>query len=120
MKISGLSTAQHWVSWLVTACGMNILYTGLTVIICRMCNMFGDSSYIVVAVFFYFYLLSLLTFGMLIAVFFEKQQSASAVGMGINVVANGAGWVLTTLSEKPQWVRGIVRSSKEAALISFS
>ncbi|EZG67505.1 ABC transporter [Gregarina niphandrodes] len=108
MKIFGLGTAEHWVSWLLTACIMNLLYTGITMILCRLCNMFGESNYLVIAVLFYFYLLSLLTSGFLVSVFFDTLQGASAAGMVYHVVLNGVGLMLSSLRDTPQIYKNLL------------
>lgn len=79
--------------------------------------MFGDSSYFIAALIFYFYLLSLLTSGMLIGVFFDKIQNASVVGLTLNVLLNGVGWTMTNLAKTSQWIRGL---SSLLSIIAFS
>lgn len=117
MKIFGLTNTQYWFSWLLTVMSMNVMYTGVTLVICRLCNMFPDCSFAVVATIYYFYLLSLLTSGMFLSVFFEKQQSAGAVGLVLNLFLNGVGWLLTILEKYPRWVRTLATS---VSTITFS
>jgi hypothetical protein len=108
MKIFGLTTTQHWTSWLLTAMGMNCVYTSLTVLICKMCNMFPSCNFVVIGIIHYFYLLSLLTGGMLISVFFEKQQTASTVGLVLNVALYSMGWLLSALRGRAEWMKALV------------
>lgn len=115
MKINGLTSYQYWASWLYTSMGMSILYTSLAVIIARMCNMHGESSYAVLFVFYYFYILSLSTFGYLISTFFESAQAGGAAGLIINAALNGMGVVLTALKTKSQWVRAIASCSSHVS-----
>lgn len=87
MKTYGLSSGMFWLSWLVTYAVLNLVIVWCAVFLCTIGGVFGPiTSIFIVASLFYLYILSLITFGFMVSVFFQKAHIASTAGMVFNLV----------------------------------
>lgn len=95
MKTYGLSSTMFWTSWLLTYAILDLIIVWCAVFICTIGGVFGPvTSIVVVAVLFYVYLLSLITMGFVISVFFHRAQTATLAAMIFNLFLYALGWVL--------------------------
>lgn len=109
MKTYGLSSGMFWLSWLVTYAILNVIIVWCAIFICTIGGVFGPvTSILVVALVIYVYLLSLITLGFMISVFFQRAQTASIAGMIFNVFLYALGWVIHQTQMSSHIIRGIV------------
>lgn len=95
MKTYGLSSSMFWLSWLLTYALLNVVIVWCAVFLCTIGGVFGPvTSIFVVSSLFYMYLLSLITFGFMVSVFFQKAHIASTAGMVFNLVLYVLGRVI--------------------------
>lgn len=109
MKTYGLSSGMFWLSWLITYALLNIIIVWCAIFICTIGGVFGPvTSILVVALTIYIYLLSLISLGFMISVFFQKAQTASIAGMVFNIFLYGLGWVIHKTQTSSVIIRGMV------------
>ena len=80
----GLDTTVYWLHWVLLYL---IVYFSMTLVLTYVVSsgLFVYSSFSVLAMFFFLYLLSLLSYGLLMSVFFKRANSAATVSMIVNL-----------------------------------
>eukprot|EP00917_Polyrhabdina_sp_WS-2016_P008109 GHVP01018113.1.p1 GENE.GHVP01018113.1~~GHVP01018113.1.p1 ORF type:complete len:1786 (-),score=325.54 GHVP01018113.1:757-5880(-) len=120
MKTFGVSTSVFWLSWLLTYATFNVLLVVIATAITFLCNVFGPITNIfIVAYIYYAYLLSLMTFGFFLSVFFQTTRSASTAGLLFNITLYGVAWLVYNLKRGPIWIKYLV-STFSTAVFSMS
>lgn len=85
MKIMGLSSVVHWLSWFTSSLLMLMIsFSAISIILCyKVINddaIFTNSDVILVWIFFFVYLTGIITFSFLISVIFKKSKTAGTLG----------------------------------------
>jgi ATP-binding cassette subfamily A (ABC1) protein 3 len=81
MKISGMSTAAMWISWLISYGSFNTVIVLLIVLVTWVGDLLASSNSFLVFLFYFAFMWSCMLFSFLLSSFFSKSRTGGAVGM---------------------------------------
>eukprot|EP01138_Halocafeteria_seosinensis_P011791 gb/GECG01012049.1/.p1 GENE.gb/GECG01012049.1/~~gb/GECG01012049.1/.p1 ORF type:complete len:1787 (+),score=203.96 gb/GECG01012049.1/:1-5361(+) len=81
MKISGMSTAAMWLSWMISYGTFNTIIVLLIVLVTWVGDLLASSNSFLVFLFYFIFMWSCMLFSILVSSFFSKSKTGGAVGM---------------------------------------
>ena len=108
MRISGMSDAAYWFSWICTYAVIMLIAVLVLNVIAVPGGIFGKSNYAVMVILFYLYGLSLITFSMMLTPFFKNAKTAGFLATIITIIFGIVPLAAKDASSSVKWILSLL------------